>query len=165
MNPARLRSQFWTILFPLCLFIACSSCAQSPSPPSGNNSTNLLAVEITIFDNKTFHAPATISIIASVSQSAPGRKGDSVRVEFFANTNRLGVRKSFWHDAVRPNPHSRNAQPMIMVAAGFDLVELVWSDPPAGNYTLTARATGAKGRSATSSPVSITILPPPSPPP
>jgi hypothetical protein len=159
MISVRRRSQVLAIVFPLCIFTARSSLAQSSSPPSGNSRTNPLAVEITTFDNKIFHAPANISIIASVSLNAPASKGDSVRVDFFANNRRLGSKKSFWRKGMGPDPHSRNAQPMIMSAAGFDPVELVWRNAPTRRYTLTARAIGAKGLAATSPPISITVLP------
>lgn len=113
--------------------------------------------------DKVFHAPATIRIQANVTLDDRAHKGESVRVEFYANTKRLGSRKSAWHDAIGPDPHSRNFQPMIMMAAGFWPVGLDWSNVPAGSYTLTARAIGAKGRSAVSAPVNITVLPSSSP--
>lgn len=109
--------------------------------------------------NKVFHVPATISIEADVSLDAPARARDSVRVEFYANTKRLGSRKSVWHEAVGSNPHSRDLPPMHISPAGFGPVVLVWDNPPVGDYTLTAKATGAKGCSAVSAPVNITILP------
>jgi len=164
MNPVRMRSPIRTILFALCLFIACISFAQPARPPSGNNSTNLLAVELWLPQgDEVLHAPATISIQANVALDAPAQKGDFVRIEFYANTKRLGSRKSVWHDAVGPDPHSRKFQPMIMSAAGFWPVGLDWSNVPAGSYALTAKASDTKGRSAVSTPVNITVLPSPSP--
>jgi len=109
--------------------------------------------------NKVFYTPATISIQADVSLDAPARAGDSVRVEFYANTKRLGSGKSVWHDEIGSNPHSRDFQPMHITPAGFWPVELVWNNAPVGDYTLTAKATGAKGRSAVSAPVNIPVLP------
>jgi len=155
-----MRLRFGTLISPLCLFIACSSLAQTSSPPSGNNLTNLLAVQIDLMaGSEVFHAPASVSIQAVVALDAPARAGDSVQVEFFANTRRLGSRESVWHNAIGPNPHSRSFQPMIMVAAGFWPVGLVWSNAPPGDYALTAKATDSKGRSAVSAPVKITVLP------
>jgi hypothetical protein len=109
--------------------------------------------------NKVFYTPATISIQADVSLDAPARAGDSVRVEFYANTKRLGSGKSVWHDEIGSNPHSRDFQPMHITPAGFWPVELIWNNAPVGTYALTAKATGARGRSAVSAPVNITVLP------
>jgi hypothetical protein len=114
---------------------------------------------LTTTGNKIFHAPATISIEADVSLDAPARARDSVRVEFYANTKRLGSRKSVWHEALVSNPRSRALPPMHIPPAGFGPVVLVWNNPPAGDYTLTARVSGAKARTAVSAPVNITILP------
>jgi hypothetical protein len=114
---------------------------------------------LTMTGNKVFHVPATISIEADVSLNAPARARDSVRVEFYANTKRLGSRKSVWHDKMRSNPHSRDFQPMHITPAGFRPVVLVWNNPPVGDYTLTAKVTGAKARSAVSPPVTITVVP------
>jgi len=97
--------------------------------------------------------------MAIVTLDAPASAGDSVRVDFFANARKLGLRKSVWHAALGPDPHSHRAQPMIMRAAGFDPVLLNWSNVPAGVYALTARATGAGGRAAVSEPVKITVMP------
>ncbi len=110
---------------------------------------------------KVFHAPATISIQADISLDAPVRAGDSVRIEFYANTKRLGSRKSVWHDEMGPNPHSRDFQPMHIFPAGFVPVVLVWNNPPVGAYALTARMTWTNGLSAVSTPVNIAVLPRP----
>jgi hypothetical protein len=69
--------------------------------------------------NKVFHAPATISIQADVTLDAPARAGDSVRVEFYANTKCLGSGKSVWHDEMKSNPHSRDFQPMHITPRRF----------------------------------------------
>jgi hypothetical protein len=84
----------------------------------------------------------------------PTKKGDTVAVEYFSGTNRLGAGKCVWHDAVWPDTPAAKAQPMIMVPAGFSPAELVWNNAPAGAYTLTARAT-----QAVSPPVSVWIGP------
>src|ERR1017187_1847805 len=108
---------------------------------------------------EVFHAPATISIRADVSLDAPACVGDSVRVVFYANTKRLGSRKSVWHDEGRSNSHYWNSQPMHTIPAGFRPVELVWNNPPAGDYKLTAKVTWTDDLSAVSAPVNIKVLP------
>jgi len=161
LNSARVGWQFWGIFLPLCLLVACDRHKQNTSPPSGTNSTNPLAVTLSVWppDDIVFRAPATISIQAEVTLGAQNRAGNSVRVDFFADTNFLGSRNSVWHDEIRPDPHSRNAQPMIIVPAGFLPVRWVWNNIPAGNYSITAQATGSEGRSASSAPLNITVLP------
>jgi len=108
--------------------------------------------------NKVFHAPATISMQADVSLDAPLRAGHSVRVEFYANTKRLGSGKSVWHEELGLNSRTRDFQPMHIIPADFVPVKLVWNNPSAGDYALTARVTGAQRHSAVSAPVNITIL-------
>jgi hypothetical protein len=67
-------------------------------------------------------------------------------VEFFANDKSLGIRTN--------NPFS------LAPYAGFCVA---WSNAPAGNYILTAKATDNFGLSATSPPVRITVGGPPPP--
>ena len=79
-------------------------------------------------NNATFSAPANITIIANPSDS----DGTITKVEFFHGGTRLGEATAF--------PYS-----------------LVWSNVPAGSYTLTARATDNNVAVTTSSPVSISV--------
>jgi hypothetical protein len=120
------------------------------------------SLEVRIFPpsgGEVFHAPATIRISAYVAQSAPARAGDVVRVEFFADTNSLGFGTSTWHDAVRPQPQPGRPVPMFVIAPGFSPAEFVWSNAPAGNHALTARADGTNSLWAVSAAVNVTVLP------
>ena len=111
-----------------------------------------------LHDGAILHKPAHIFILADVTTAVAAHAGDSVTVDFFANTSKLGSRKSLWHNAVKPDPHSRKFQPMIIVDAGFGGVDFDWSNAPAGSYALTAKAYGLHGLSAVSAPLNITIL-------
>jgi hypothetical protein len=136
-----------------------SSRAQMLFPPGKPGAANQLTVQLWVPRMTTrAPAPATLHLFARVSPTVPAKKGDTVAVEFFSGTKRLGTEKGVWHDAVRPDPQSTRPQPMIIVPAGFSPAELVWSNAPAGTYALTARATQA-GATAVSAPVSVTIAP------
>jgi hypothetical protein len=80
-------------------------------------------------------APAVFTLAADASDP----DGTIVRVEFFADTTSLGVDTSA--------PYS-----------------VSWTNVPAGNYNLTAVATDDGGNTSTSSPVSVTVTSPPTPP-
>jgi hypothetical protein len=128
-------------------------------PAAGRGPTGPLTVSVEWPQNgATYQAPATVRLLARVD-AVGDAKGDEAVVDFFANTNKLGSRTAFWHEGIRPDPTSRKAQPMIMANPGFGGVSLDWSNVPAGSYTLTARASGWHGLSATSAPVNITVLP------
>ena len=123
-------------------------------------STNSLSAEIFIPQGgETFKAPAKIEIVAWVGKDRAVREGDSVSVEFFANTNSLGKRVSYWHPEKRPPSGPGMATPFIIVAAGFDSVSLTWNNVPAGSYALTAKATFSKSISSVSKAVNITVAP------
>jgi hypothetical protein len=97
------------------------------------------------FNGATFRAPANIHIVAAANDA----DGSVTNVEFFAGTNSLGSVASptvvnLWGRTVR-------------------LYSLTWAQAPAGSYALTAVATDDDGEATTSSPVNITVLPPPSP--
>jgi hypothetical protein len=91
-----------------------------------------------------FLAPANIGVCAL----AYDLDGQVTTVEFFAGTISLGVRTN--------NPMS--AGPMNPFC-------LVWSNVPAGDYVLTAKATDNDGASTVSDPVSISVVTGPPPPP
>jgi hypothetical protein len=131
--------------------------AQMPFPPGKPGATNQLAVQLWV-PRKTPPAPATLHLYARVTPMVPAKKGDTVAVEFFSGTKLLGAEKGVWHDAIRPDPQALKPQPMIIRPAGFSPAELVWSNAPAGTYSLTARATLA-GVTGVSPPVSVTIAP------
>jgi hypothetical protein len=76
----------------------------------------------------TFTAPATVAIAATANDS----DGTVAKVEFFNGATKLG------EDTTAP-------------------YNFTWSAVPAGNYTVTARATDNLGASTTSSPATITV--------
>jgi hypothetical protein len=124
-----------------------------------DDSTNQLFVRLSLpGNNDRWHASATIPIFARVSSLTPGKPGASLRVDFFSDTNFLGSSKAVWHQEIKPDPNSKNAQPRIIVAAGFFPAEFVWTNVPAGNYKLTAQVTGT-GIVATSEPVDLAVVP------
>lgn len=90
----------------------------------------------------------------------PALDGDTVKIEFFANTNLLGSQKSVWLPELNPSAHARPGQavPMFIRPAQFTLAEFIWKNAPAGNYTITAKAIFGKNPAASSRPVAITIL-------
>jgi hypothetical protein len=76
----------------------------------------------------TFTAPATVALAATANDS----DGTVAKVEFFNGATKLG------EDTTAP-------------------YNFTWSAVPAGNYTVTARATDNLGVSTTSSPAAITV--------
>jgi hypothetical protein len=142
-----------------CLVVVTSSLAQPAVPPAEGNSTNGLAVRLWLPKTaEPLHAPATVHIFARITSTAPGHPGDKAQVDFFASANPIGSEESFWRKGMKPDPYSHLPQPMIVSLPGFSPATLVWSNVPAGTFTLTARArTG--GVTAESPPVSVTILP------
>jgi len=164
-KPFQMEGQGRGMIFLLCLFIAGNGLAQTPGASPGKPPQNPLSVTLEVMCNgdalhagDTLHAPAGIFILAGVTTKVGAHAGDTVTIDLFANNNKLGSRKSVWHDAIKPDPHSRKFQPMIMVAPGFGWVDFTWSNAPAGSYALTARASGLHGLSVVSAPVNITIV-------
>jgi chitinase len=86
-------------------------------------------------DGATFTRPINISITASASDP----DGSISQVNFYAGSTLLG--------ADTTSPYS-----------------IIWSNAPAGTYSLTATATDNRGATTTSSPVTIIVKPPPPPP-
>jgi hypothetical protein len=80
-------------------------------------------------DGATFSAPATVNLSATASDT----DGTVTKVEFFNGTTKLG------EDTTAP-------------------YSFTWSSVPAGNYTLTARATDDVGGTATSAASRITVV-------
>ncbi len=95
----------------------------------------------------SFVAPAAVGIYVHALEST----GTIATVQFFANSTSLGV-------------VSNNSQMVFTNISSVPLFPLVWSNAPAGSYALTALATDAKGMTATSSVVNISVVtstPPP----
>ena len=84
-----------------------------------------------------FAAPARIGVVAQASDE----DGYVRTVQFFANEQSLGIRTN--------NP---------MIVGPANPFELVWSNAPAGTYTLRAKATDNAGAPAYSDPVQITVV-------
>jgi hypothetical protein len=106
-----------------------------------------------------FHAPARIDFMAYIELNPHLHAGDSVPVEFFSNTNRLGSGTAVWHDVIRPESRPGQATPMWVMAAGFYPAEFSWNKVPPGVYSVTAKATWTNGLSAVSAPLKVTVLP------
>ncbi|MGH2840428.1 MAG: Ig-like domain-containing protein [Solirubrobacteraceae bacterium] len=83
----------------------------------------------------SFTAPATVNLAASASDA----EGAIAKVEFFNGSTKLG------EDLAAPYTY-------------------MWGGVAQGTYSVTARATDTTGRTATSTPVSITVKPPNVPP-
>ena len=128
-----------------------------PGPP--DSTTNQLSVRLWLPRTNDLQAPATINIQAYVQMQEQGLKaGDFVNVEFFANSKSIGSAKAVWHDMIRPHAAPGSAVPMWIMAAGFYPAQWTWKDVPAGDYSLTARATWTNGLSAVSAPVPVTVV-------
>jgi hypothetical protein len=142
----------WCAIALFFLLTACGGFAQS---------ANALQVQIEFVPrgDTNFQAHATLHIDAFVGMGGPRQEGDSVKVEFFANARSLGKKTSFWHPERRPPSRPGSATPMWIMPPQFDSVSLDWKNPPAGNYTMTARATFSKTVKAVSTPVDIVVTP------
>ena len=97
------------------------------------------------YNGATYFAPATVGICAEASDP----DGTVASVEFFAGTNSLGV--------VTTGTVVTNREKI------YELFCFTWEGATEGDYALTAVATDNAGATATSAPVSIRVLPPPSP--
>jgi hypothetical protein len=135
-------------------WFVCSGLAQ---PGPSENTTNQLSVALWP-PHADLKAPALINIQAYVRLDEPGLKaGDSVNVEFFANSKSISSARAIWHDTIRPHAAPGQAVPMWIMPAGFYPALCTWKKVPAGNYSVTARATWTNGLSAVSAPIPVTI--------
>jgi hypothetical protein len=98
-------------------------------------------------NGQTFTAPANVGVHAWVIDSNLVQT-----VQYFSGTNSLGT---VTNTSGVTLTNTGTANPFF----------LLWSNVPAGSYTLTAVATDAAHLTATSSPVTITVVTPPPPPP
>ncbi len=98
---------------------------------------------------QVFVAPATIPLQAYAQDAEDGYGSgtdghlNSLTVEFFAGTNRIGT--GVFVPTLCPAPYC-------------PFFAFTWSNVPPGNYTLTARATDSAGATTVSAPVTITVL-------
>lgn len=104
-----------------------------------------------------FRAPVNVPLYAYASdRDATVTSGGSITsVEFFADTNSLGLGRNL---CLTPLP----GRPMLVCPSNYFV--LTWSNALPGAYVLTAVATDDGGATGTSAPVKITILAPPPPP-
>lgn len=108
-------------------------------------------------NHAVFFQPSDIPIFAFAADISPTAAGSTntnnyiANVEFYAGTNDLGPGH---HVVVLP------PDPLlpIEIVLPYEFT-LVWSNPPAGQFALTAVATDGAGNTATSAPVNITIVP------
>src|ERR1039458_1765236 len=98
-------------------------------------------------NGQTFTAPANVGVHAWVIDSNLVQT-----VQYFSGTTSLGT-------------VTNTAGVMLTNTGAANPFFLLWSNVPAGSYTLTAVATDAAHLIATSPPVNITIVTPPPPPP
>lgn len=112
-------------------------------------------------DETNFFTPCDIHISAWVGVNPSAREGDSVTIEFYSNTNKLGSQKSNWLPELNPSAHARPGQavPMFIRPAQFPQMEFVWKNPPPGHFTLIAKAIFGKNAPAYSRPVVIDVSP------
>lgn len=159
------------LIFLFCAASAAGVLTQIPALPTHARTVKSLSVEINVWtpprgwsdDQTTFAAPCDLHISAVPAMDPPAIDGDTVRIEYFANTRLLGTQDSRWMPEVNPSAHARPGQavPMFIQRAQFSLAEFVWKNAPPGNYTMTARATFGQNPPAVSKSVAITILPHP----
>ena len=125
--------------------------AGTPRPPGGwrNDRTNFLA-------------PCNLHLSAAVSLNTAGAEADTIALDFYANTNKLGSRKSIWMPEENPSAHARRneAVPMHIRPAQFSMEELVWTNPPPGRYAVTVKARFGRKPPTVSAPVVITVSAP-----
>ena len=178
-------SCFRLLAFLFCLATAGRLAAQTsalPSQAGAANATNSLMVAVEVWsplaprpgsptppggwsnDRKTFTVPCDLHIMANVAVTPVPHEGDTVMIDFFANSEKLGSRKSVWLPELNPSAHrhGNEAVPMFIRPAQFSMEALVWTNVPAGHYSLTAKATFGSSPPAVSGPVGVTILSQPS---
>ncbi|HVV71374.1 MAG TPA: Ig-like domain-containing protein [Verrucomicrobiae bacterium] len=114
------------------------------TPP---NVTNLppIATLTSPLDGSSFTTPGVVPLVALGAD----RDGQVVSMEFFADTNSLGVVTN-WVVVDPPGPGHG-------FLPGTRAFFLTWSNPPLGKFALTAKATDNGGASGISSPVHIAI--------
>lgn len=137
---------------PVMIFVS-----NGPPPPPPTNFPPL--VRITSPPNgAVLRAPLDLPIFAFATErgAAIGHGGSISSVEFFADTNSLGLGHTL---CVLPP-----GGPWQTFVCPSNFFNLTWSNPSPGAYVLTAVATDETGAVATSGPVKITILGPPPPP-
>ena len=160
----RFRARYWVpyLFCGLCLSTACDRSLLTPggAPVTMSLSIQAMCIGRTLNNGATAQAPADIYLVPHLATTGPLRAGDTVKIDYFLGAKKLGSGKAVWHDAMGPSPQNgRKFIPMIMARAGFGYEFCEWSNAPAGNHVVTARAAGPYGLTAVSAPLNITILP------
>jgi hypothetical protein len=107
-----------------------------------------------------FRAPLDVPLYAYAA--APG--GMVTSVQFFASSNSLGFAQPVT-GVLPPLPTPGQPQPLFVIYTPTNYWELVWTNPPVGtNVVLTALATDNHGVATVSAAISISLLPPLTPP-
>lgn len=161
MNVRRLRlvDDLMKILLSLILPGLMTGCV-SAQTPTESGPTNTISIELWVPPaDLNLHAPATVHLVANVSTSVSEHPGDTLKVNFLANTNYLGSAICTWHEGHHPDPKSHIPQPMIIIPPGYSAAQWVWKDASAGTYSLTATVVGSNGFAAFSPPVQVTVKP------
>jgi hypothetical protein len=125
---------------------------QGPPPPPPTNFPPIVRL-ISPPNGAIFRGPINLPLFAY----AKDFNGQVLSVEFFADTNSLGLGTGVCSDL-------RTNTGILPIICPTNLFTLVWSNAPVGTYILSAQATDDGGLSSTSAPVKITILPPEPPP-
>ena len=110
-------------------------------------------------DRATFRSPLNLPLYAY----AVDADGWVTTVEFLAGSNSLGFGQSIL--SATGSGGTNPVPPVGSTLVCSNMFVLVWSNPPAGSYSLTARATDNSGASTVSAPVNVTVLGPLPPPP
>jgi hypothetical protein len=135
-------------------------CGLAQLPGQSDNTTNQFSVMLWP-PHADLKAPATLNIQAYVKLNEPGLKaGDSVNVEFLADSKSIGSAKAIWHDTIRPHAAPGAATPMWIMPAGFYPALCTWKKIPVGNHSVTAQATWTNGLSTVSAPIPVTVTSP-----
>jgi hypothetical protein len=140
------------------VLLACSLYSIFAQLPGSPQNTNELSIQLWLPHKTGLVAPATIDIQAYVRMQGQGRKtGDVVNVDFFANSKSIGSAEAIWHDTIRPHVKPGQAMPMWIMPAGFYPAQWTWTNVPAGDYSLTARAAWTYGISVISPAVTVAV--------
>jgi hypothetical protein len=148
----------------LVLFAAADIVAQTPGAPGGGAGKPLEIFIEPLFkgrpvrDGARVEAPAVIYISPHLETAVTPHAGDTVKIDLFANNQKLCSQQAVWQDEKRPPHRPGEAFPLWIMPAQFLISDCVWSNPAPGSYTLTAHATGLNGLSAEAAPLRITVV-------
>lgn len=149
----------------LVLFVGAGVVAQTPGAPAQSGAGKPLDVSIEalfkgrrVQDGASVEVPAVIYLSPHLETAVKPHAGDTVKIDFFANDQKLCSQTAVWQDEKRPAHRPGEAYPLWIMPAQFLISECVWSNPAPGSYTLTAHATGLHGLSADAAPLRVTVV-------